>query len=231
VRWDDVPVEAFRVAQKVLGNLKLLIREPPSQVAEKLKHALDSGRFIILPTTTCRDELRLTTASMDAVLHYSKIGESFGYGVAEPMNLGRPAIVNYLPWMNLGQVELARHRECGYAVTNTTGLTRAILSLGGDAALRRRFGDNARRHIRQLADPATSLDRLEMAFACAVGGQPNPTANEDAIIARQMAEYLTDLKFGDTWRDRLALMPFYYRVRFHQWRQVMKRRLATRNIQ
>jgi glycosyltransferase involved in cell wall biosynthesis len=225
VRWSELPVQAFRAAQQRLGNLRFLIREAPPAAVQSLQRTPDADRFIFLPVTSDPEELRLTTAALDIVLHYSKIGESFGYGVAEPMNLGRPAIVNHAPWLNLGQIELARHQECGFAVTSVADMAEAIVKLGADPDLRRRFGSLAQKHVRALTDPESSLDRLEMAFQCAVSGKSNPEALADVQRANEMASYLRKLRFGQSWRDSVALMPHYYRVRFHQWRQVLRRRI------
>ena len=54
VRWDDIPLRAFRNAQRICKNLKFLIREPPPQVAEMLRNSPDADRFLILPRLPSR---------------------------------------------------------------------------------------------------------------------------------------------------------------------------------
>jgi hypothetical protein len=39
------------------------------------------------------------------------------------------------------------------------------------------------------------------------------------VKARDAAAYLDAHQFGHSWREQLALRPFYYRVRFHEFRK------------
>jgi glycosyltransferase involved in cell wall biosynthesis len=222
IRWDDFPLKAFRQAQAHLGNLKLLIREPPPEIATGIRNSPDADRFILLPLTADPAELRRTIGSLDVVLHYSKSGESFGYGIAEPMNFGRPAIVNHAPWNNQGPLELVPPGDCGFAVTNVAHMAEAIVKLAADPQIRKRMGASARKHIRSLTDPETSLDRLENALNSAFTNQDNRFAEEDERLATACARYLNRHRFGHTFREQLALRPFYYRVRFHQFRQAVR---------
>jgi len=218
-RWSEMPLQAFRRAQRVCGHLKFLIREPPPEIAKSIARSSDADRFIILPVTADPEELRRTIASLDVVLHYSSVGESFGYGIAEPMNLGKPAIVNFAPWNNMAPLELVRHGECGFAAATAEGMTKAIVWLGSDPEKRRQMGERAQNRIRQLANPGTSLDRLESALSATAAGRTNPRAKEDLDLAMATAKYLRQHQFGDTWREQAVLRPFYYRVRFHEWRK------------
>lgn len=226
IRWDDFPLQAFRQAQAKLGNLKLLIREPPPAIAAGIRNSPDADRFILLPLTGNPVELRRTIGSLDVVLHYSKAGESFGYGIAEPMNFGRPAIVNHAPWNNQGPLELVPPGECGFAVTNVAHMAAAIFKLGADAKLREQLGDSARKHIRALTDPEVSLNRVENALHSTLTGQDNRMAEEDERLAVAAARHLDCHRFGHTLREQLALRPYYYRVRFHHFRQAVRLKFA-----
>ena len=222
IRWDRMPIDAFRRALRLNGRIKLLLREPPPALAAELRSGPDADRFLILPTTSDPEELRLTTAAMDGVLHYSKVGESFGYGIAEPMNLGKPAIVNSTPWQAQAQIELARHGECGFTASTPATMAEAIVKLASDPSLRQRLGRQAQHHIRTLADPQTSLLRLETMLRAAVEKRPNPRATDDLIKARDTARYLDAHQFGHSWGEQLTLRPFYYRVHFHEFRKSFK---------
>ncbi len=218
-KWTDLPLAGFRLALKRNRNLKLLLREPPPAVAERLRSAPDADRFCILPATSDPAELRLTMASLDVVLHTSSIGESFGYGIAEPMNYGKPVIANSVPWIDQAQIELVRHGECGLVASIPETICNAILTLAADAGLRATMGAKAQSHIRQLASPEESLDRLEGVLMAAVQRKLNPRIDEDLRRAQEAAAFLDTHQFGNGWHEQLALRPFYYRVRFHQWRK------------
>lgn len=223
IRWDQTPIRAFRRAWEAKRNLRFLLRTPPPEVTAAVRNGPQAEAFLVLPVTADAEELRLTSAAMDAVLHYSRVGESFGYGIAEPMNLGKPVIVNTTPWDGQAQVELARHGEAGFVVGTQQQMTHAILRLASEPALRQTMGNAARRHIQSLASPETSLDRLEQALAATVQGKPNPLADEDLQRAQAAAAYLDRHQFGHTWQEQLALRVRYYRVRFHQWRHARRR--------
>ncbi len=155
------------------------LREPPPAVRQELENGADHDRFVILPATGDVAELSLTVASLDAVLHTSVIGESFGYGIAEPMNYAKPVIANSTPWQDQAQIELVRSGECGFIASTPQTVAEAILKLANSVELRAILGRNAQSHIRQLADPAESTDRLEGALRAAIAGNENSRAAED----------------------------------------------------
>jgi glycosyltransferase involved in cell wall biosynthesis len=221
-KWTELALDAFRLATKRSPNIKLLLREPPPEVARRIENAIDRERFVILPTTSDRAELGLTMASLNVVLHTSTIGESFGYGIAEPMNYRKPVIANSTPWNDQAQLELVRHGETGLIASTAHTMGAAILRLAANENLREEFGDNARIHIRRLADPKTSLDRIENALHAAATGE-NRLLDDDLERAEAAAHYLDAEQFGHGWREQLALRPRHYRVRFHQWRHAPRR--------
>jgi len=166
-------------------------------------------------------ELRLTLSALDVVLHTSLIGESFGYGIAEPMNLGKPVLTHSVPWFDQAQIELVRHGECGFVASTPATMADAILKLAGDAALRARMGAQAREHIHALASPDTSITRLEAVLRAAVEKRDNPFAAEDLAQAERTAAHLDRHQFGHSLLEQLALRPLYYRVRFHELRKLL----------
>jgi glycosyltransferase involved in cell wall biosynthesis len=218
-KWTELALDSFRCAAKKNVALKLLLREPPEDVRRRLERAPDKDRFVLLPATGHPDELRVTLSSLDIVLHTSSMGESFGYGIAEPMNIGKPVIANSTPWEDQAQIELARHGECGFIASTVTTMADAILRLSADENLRHGFGERARSHIRRLTEPAQSLNRLEAMLVAAIMGADNPHGREDLDRAKRVADYLDEQQFGHVWRDQAALRPRYWRARFHQWRR------------
>jgi len=218
-KWTNLALDAFRRALRSNRKLKLLLREPPPLVAAELRASPDADRFVILPATAEAEELRLTMSALDVVLHTSSIGESFGYGIAEPMNLGKPVITHSVPWCDQAQIELVRHGKCGFIASTPAAMADAILELAGDAALHSRMGTQAREHIRALASPEISIARLEAVLLAAVEKRDNPFAAADLEQARRTAAYLDAHQFGHSLLEQLALRPFYYRVRFHEFRK------------
>jgi glycosyltransferase involved in cell wall biosynthesis len=222
-KWTDLSVQAFRLAARRNPAIKLLLREPPPEVRRQLEDAIDRDRFLILPSTGDPIQLALTIASLDAVLHTSSIGESFGYGIAEPMNFGKPVIANSTPWADQAQIELIRHGEGGFIASTPRTMASAILKLAGDADLRNKFGINAQQHIRKLADPEESTDRLEKTLEWAISGGSNARADEDLQKAQAAACYLDQHQFGHSLDEQVALRLTYSKNRFHEWRHSFRR--------
>jgi glycosyltransferase involved in cell wall biosynthesis len=218
-KWTELALDAFRLAMRCNQKIKMLLREPPPLVAAGLRSSPDAGRFIILPITSDVEELRLTMSALDVVLHTSSIGESFGYGIAEPMNLGRPVITHSVPWQDQAQIELVRHGGCGFIASIPGAMASAMLHLVGDKSLCLAMGRAAQTHIRALANPEISLNRLEAIFRAAVEVRDNPFAIEDLEKARATAAYLDAHQFGHSLLEQVALRPLYYRVRFHEFRK------------
>lgn len=218
-KWSNLALDAFLRAATDDPSIKLLLREPPPAVAAQLRGRTDHSRFIILPATSDAAELELNMAAVDVVLHTSSIGESFGYGIAEPMNLGRPVITHSVPWHDQAQIELVRHEECGFVASTPAAMAAAMRRLARDTALRARMGVAARAHVRQVADVEESLDRLEGALGAALAGQESPRRSEDLARAITTAAYLGAHEFGHSWSEKLALRPTYWRSRFGEWRR------------
>ena len=217
-KWLDLPIHGFQLALNRCRNLKLLLREPPQEVANWLKSLPESDRFIILPITSDAAELSLTQMSVDAVLHTSSIGESFGYGIAEPMIYGKPVIANSVPWQDQAQIELVKPGKGGFISSTPKTVAQAISQLAESKDLRVQMGDFARTHIQQLANVEVSLDRLEMALRAVVMNQDNPVIDADLLKAKTVASQLDHYQFGSSIEERLKLQTFYYKQRFSQWR-------------
>jgi hypothetical protein len=62
-----------------------------------------------------------------------------------------------------------------------------------------------------------------------VSGMDNPDAAEDLAKAQATAEYLDKRQFGHSWTEQVALRSIYYRVRFHEFRNAVRRRLWARD--
>jgi glycosyltransferase involved in cell wall biosynthesis len=212
-KWTELALDAFRLAARREKRIKLLLREPPRDVVKALNAATDRDRFVVLPATGDEGELRLTQASLDAVLHTSSVGESFGYGIAEPMNYGKPVIANSVPWLDQAQIELVRNGECGFVTSTARAMTTAILKLARNNHLRLQLGQNGQAHIRKIAELSESLDRLELAFNCVIAGKDNPGTPADLVRARATALYLDREQFGHTLLEQAKLRFSYCRAR------------------
>lgn len=204
-KWTDLPLEGFLKACARNQKIKLLLQEPPPRVAEAILGSEIRNRVLILKATADAEELQISQMACDAVLHGSSIGESFGYGIAEPMALGKPVIVNSTPWCDQAQIELVRHGECGLIASTPDAIATAILLLAEKQELRAEMGRFAQKHIENLADPETSLEKVKMAMKCAMEGHDNPFMDEDLQKALATAQYLDQHQWGHQWLETLCL--------------------------
>jgi glycosyltransferase involved in cell wall biosynthesis len=224
VKWTPLAVDAFLLALAQNKKIKLLLREPPPKVARQLSGSKHKQHFVILPATADDKELLLTMSALDVVLHTSRLGESFGYGIAEPMNLGKPVITHSVPSLDQAQLELVRHGECGCLANIPVTMADAMLRLAGDKELRIKMGIQARQHIRDLANAEVSVSRLEAILKAAIDGRDNPFAADDLKLAREAASNLDANQFGHSAGEQWPLRLLYYRSRFHQFRVMIRTR-------
>ena len=227
-KWTPMILPAFLDAHLKNPNLRLLLREPPAQVASDLRSAnlvaidqasVGSCPILILPATPDAQELAVSQMACDVILHTSSIGESFGYGIADPMNLGKPVISNSVPWHDQAQIELVRHGECGHICSTGSSLNAAILRMADDRASRRAFGKFAKKHILFIADRKESTNRVIMAMRCAIENRGNPLAEQDLEKARETAEYLDRNQWGHTLQEKLWLESKAATTRFLRWQR------------
>lgn len=251
-KWTPLVLDAFLAAHRNNPNIRLLLREPPPAVAQ---HLTSSGlatwfpssneeprtrnqepakssairhqpSVILLRATPDPEELTISQLACDVVLHTSSIGESFGYGLAEPMALGKPVITNSVPWHDQAQIELVRHGECGLIASTVPSMKAAILRMAESADSRAQCGTVARKHILEIANPAESTDRVEMAMKCAVEGSENPLAEQDLEKARKTAEYLDKNQWGHNFAEQVYLRTFTGKVNAFRAFHFLKKKLG-----
>lgn len=223
-KWSNLGLDAFRLALKHNKKIKLLLREAPPEIAAQLRSAPDKEHFVMMPATSNAEELRRTLSALDVVLHTAANGESFGYGIAEPMNLGKPVITHSVPWQDQAQIELVRRGKCGFVSSTPAAMAEKILLLAADPELCRCMGAQAQKHIRSIGKADVSIERLEKIFAAAAEKRENPFAAEDSLHAKEAAAYLDREQFGHSFSEQMALRPLYYRVRFNEFRRWIRLR-------
>ena len=230
-KWTPMILPAFLDAHLKNPNLRLLLREPPARVASDLRLAnlvaldyasVGSAPILILPATPDAHELAVSQMACDVILHTSSIGESFGYGIAEPMNLGKPVITNSVPWHDQAQLELVQHGVCGWVANSRSNLRKAIDSLANDPALRARFGQSGRHRIRKIADSGRSAQRLRLALSCAMEGRQNPHVTEDLVHSLLAAKELDKSQWGHGWQEKSGLFMHSAWISFLRWQRKVR---------
>jgi glycosyltransferase involved in cell wall biosynthesis len=227
-KWTPVIIPAFLDAYRKNPNVRLLLREPPAQVASDLRSAnlaspnestAKTYPILILTATSDANELAVSQMACDVILHTSSIGESFGYGIAEPMNLGKPVITNSVPWHDQAQLELVQHGVCGWVANTRSNLNKAITSLATDPSLRKKFGQSGRRRLQKIADPGRSTQRIRQALSCAVEGKQNPHVPEDLAQSILAAKELDGAQWGHGCQEKSGLLAQSAWISFLRWQK------------
>ena len=230
-KWTPVIIPAFLDAYRKNPNVRLLLREPPAQVASDLRSASlaspteSTGKtypILILTATSDAHELAVSQMACDVILHTSSIGESFGYGIAEPMNLGKPVITNSVPWHDQAQLELIQHGVCGWVANTRSNLKMAISSLANDASLRTKFGQSGRCRIQKIAAPERSAQRLRQALSCALEGRQNPDVTEDLALSILAAKEFDNAQWGYGWQEKSGLLAHSAWISFLRWQRKVR---------
>lgn len=244
-KWTPLALKAFLAAWRQNPHLRLILREPPPAVADELcslnlaawpsaasapespePSTSASTPIFLLRATADAVELSTTQMACDAILHTSSIGESFGYGLAEPMALGKSIIANSVPWHDQAQIELVRHGECGLIASSQRTMTEAILRLAGSHELRATWGRQSRDHILQLANPDVSYAKLETALRCAVERRDNPETEKDLRAASKAASNLDRNQWGYSLDESCYLRGLSAKINFLQWQRRLRDRVA-----
>ncbi len=215
-KWTNLSHIAFLLALKEAPHLKFLLREAPKGLAQSIRNSTDADRFILLPESSDPEVIRQTHAATDITLHATLFGESFGYTLAEPMNLGIPAITNATPWADCAQLELVRNRITGLCASLPQTMAAAILELARDPNLRKTLGTAGREHICQLAEPERSTDRLEEALIAVCAGTENPRQAEDQARANAWKAQFHLSRFGETLEEKNVLQPLHAKIQNRQ---------------
>ena len=213
-KWEPMIMQAFLRAYRKNPLIRLLLREPPPAIAAELIRrnlAVRVGKtdprkpVLLWPATADFRELAVSQSACDVILHTSRIGESFGCGIAEPMALGKPVITQSVPWHDQAQLELVESGKTGLVASITPSLANSILQLAGNPTWRESLGQAARKHIHKLADPGISVHRLAVALQCAQENSENPAAQMDRERAQGTAAYLDRTQWGSGLQERLFL--------------------------
>jgi glycosyltransferase involved in cell wall biosynthesis len=139
-KWSSLLTSAFSRLARDRPTARLLLRAAAPRGRAELEAAGLSDRCIFLEPTGDERSLAETYVALDVVAATSRIGESFGYTIAEGMCFHRPIVANQTPKKDNAQVELIDAGSTGYVALSSRGLARAFERLAADPARREAFG-------------------------------------------------------------------------------------------
>jgi glycosyltransferase involved in cell wall biosynthesis len=192
-KWRRWECQAFARARRSMPGLRFLIMEPPADIWQELEAGCYGSGIIVRKSTSDFAWLQALYASADCMIHASSYGESFGYTIAEAMQAGLPVIARSTPWGDNAQVELVENGQTGFVCGSVAEMSRRLVDLAGDAALRQRMAKAALERIQKKANLDRELDVIEAVLERVVTGKRG-------IALQQRAEEL--LQFASDFSSR-----------------------------
>ncbi|HMM73122.1 MAG TPA: glycosyltransferase family 4 protein, partial [Rhodocyclaceae bacterium] len=168
VKRHEVALAAFAQLATELPSSRLVIAGdgPMRAWVEARAHALGiAGKTRFLGE---RDDVGELIGAGDVLLLSSR-SEGVPQAVTQALGLGRPVVATRVG----GVPELVEDGVSGKLVEpeDVAGMARALATLAGDAALRRRMGEAGREHVRADYSLATMLDRTEALYLRLLGAR------------------------------------------------------------
>ena len=235
-KWTPMVLEAFFQAHRKNPSIRLLLREPPPQVASSLNYKQlatwvetpnPNRPVLLMPATPDGWDLAVSQAACDAILHTSSIGESFGYGIAEAMAVAKPIITHSVPWYDQAQLELVRQGQTGLVASVRGTMLKAILQIASNPEYRQTLGEAAQSHIEKLADSTISTQRLAQAISWAVHGLENSHASADLQRAQLTAANLDSCQWGSSLAEQIYLRGRTCQIGLWRLQRALRSRLAS----
>lgn len=128
-KWSPKMIAAFEAVAKAEPKAWLAVCGMPDVLREVAAKPPDDVRkgIVELPTTNIDTELRRYYGLMDAFVHVSEKGESFGLVLCEAMLCEVPVITMSTPLRDNIQIEVVPNGKAGIVVQNLPQLIHAML--------------------------------------------------------------------------------------------------------
>ena len=151
-KWSPSLIKIFDKLCLQNDNLTLLLVNPSSEVKKAVELSKSKNNIIIIPIIKDINQMRICYSVINIFLHISKIGESFGYVIAESLLCETPVVTLNTPWADNSQSELVGNRKGGFTIFQKRNFIKAVQMLINDEKLRLSFGIRGRERIRSKYD-------------------------------------------------------------------------------
>ena len=194
---------AFARALRQESRLHLVFMEAPAAAEKEARDLGIDENCRFLKASAKAADVTQFYASLDVLAHTSRVGESFGYTLAEAMAWGIPVLVDSTPWADNAQIELVGHNAQGLVAGRPAAFSAALVRLSRDPALRQRLGHSARAEAARFEVGALTRS-LEGVYARALLQQGHPNAALERMAARPTSPNESWVKeFGALYAQRL----------------------------
>jgi glycosyltransferase involved in cell wall biosynthesis len=233
-KWSDLLIVHGARLLADLPRLHLVFLSAPAN-RHAVIHRLMQSRATLAPFTTDRTTVARYLAASDAMLHYARYGESFGYALAEAALAGLPVIAQATPWGDNAQAELIRNGETGFIVHDYPSARRALARLAADPGFAAKLAAAAAADIAARFGIGATWRLLEAFIAHAeaggrglIGAPADLAGDQQRRLAAGMASYASRHPIARRLvsERRLYLRPWFWRLAALDAADIAKRRLA-----
>lgn len=116
-KWGDICLDMMWHLIKKFPSIKYIIVGAPNSKKEELQKQEILKNMVFLETLSLDKVIKFYNL-IDILAHSSKMGESFGYTIAEAMAAKKPVVVNSTPFADNAQIELVDNAITGF-ISNT----------------------------------------------------------------------------------------------------------------
>jgi glycosyltransferase involved in cell wall biosynthesis len=226
-KWPAWLPKAFAAFAARRPEAVLLLMQAPPGVREELRALGVEGQARFAEASPEWKRVREFYAAVDCLAHASRVGESFGYTLAEAQAFGIPVVVESTPWADNAQVELVSHGRDGLVAGRPAAFNSALEALASDPRLARRLGAAGREAAWSRFESKKLAGELGEAYLRLLAGraiEPQPFALRfgpgyaERLKRRQAPSFIKD----GAWALRSAIMLY--------WRGALSRALKRLGI-
>lgn len=147
-KWDSRILDVVERTVAPDNNIYYLFVCMPAVLIAEIKKlsSFVQSRIKVIDKIRGDENLSLYYHSLDCFVHISKIGESFGYVLAEAMMCKVPVITMLTPFHDNAQFEVVGHDHGGICVTDTSEFVSAVMRLYNSPGDCERFRHNLSNH-------------------------------------------------------------------------------------
>lgn len=238
MKWSSMSTNALIRAAKVVENAVILSVNPPDNIKQQFNRS-DISQRVKYITHIDLHHIHTFYDSIDVMAHTSRIGESFGYVIAESLIRGTPVVVNSTPMRDNAQIELVDNGKNGFVANSIKSFAKAVVQLLRDDNKRATFGDAAIRKAQRCYSPKQISKSYEQQYQQVVSensAQPSNTYRDVDNFGSKYKKMLTD-SFGNeslsyrserlAWKMVSTHIPAYRYFLYHLLRY---RRLPDQSI-